>query len=114
MDDIDIEVEGVMASTVRVEDELHAKLRDLANAERRSIGKVIEDAVARYEDDKFWRDVHDSVEKLRADPVAWKEYQDEVALFEGGAWDGLEDEEPYYTSEEEEAIRAKHARTQSR
>jgi hypothetical protein len=66
------------------------------------------------EQDAFWRDVNDAIEKLRADPVAWKDYLDEVALFEGGSWDGLEDEEPYYTREEEGAIRAEHARTHSR
>lgn len=103
-----------MASTVRVDDKLHARLRDIAHAENRPIGQVIEDAVAHYEREKFWQGVHDSVERLRADPVAWKEYQDEAALFEGGAMDGLEDEEPYYTPEEEEAIRAEHARAQSR
>ncbi len=103
-----------MASTVRVEDKLHARLRDIAEAEHRPIGKVIEDAIQHYEQDKFWREAHDAVERLRADPVAWKKYQDEIALFEGGSMDGLKDEDPYYSPEEEEAIRAEHARTEDR
>ena len=103
-----------MASTVRVDDKLHVKLREISEAEHRPIGQVIEDAITHYEREKFWQQVHTSVERLRADPRAWKEYQDEVAMFEGGAMDGLEDEEPYYTTEVEEAIRAEYARAQSR
>ena len=41
---------------------------------------------------------------LRADPVAWQEYQDEIRLLEGGSMDGLEAEEPYYTAAEVEEI----------
>jgi predicted transcriptional regulator len=103
-----------MASTVRVDPKLHARLREIAEAEHRPIGQVIEDAIRQYEREKFWRDVNDSVERLRADPAAWQAYQDEIALFESGSLDGLEAEEPYYTAEEEEAILAEHARTQGR
>jgi hypothetical protein len=37
--------------------------------------------------------------------VAWKDYLDDVAVFEGGSMDGLDDEEPHYSQGEEEAIR---------
>jgi predicted transcriptional regulator len=103
-----------MASTVRVDPRLHARLREISEDERRPIGQVIEDAIGQYEREKFWREVHASVERLRADPAAWQAYQDEIALFEGGSMDGLAGEESYYTPEEEEAIRAEHARTQGR
>ena len=101
-----------MATTVRVEDKLHATLRELANEEHRPIGQVIEDAVARYQKEKFWKGVHEDFARLRGDPVAWKDYQDEIGLFEGASMDGLEDEPPYYTPEEEAKIRAQHARAQ--
>jgi hypothetical protein len=42
--------------------------------------------------------MHEDFTRLRADPVAWKEYQDEAKLFEGGSMDGLEHEEPYDTA----------------
>jgi len=103
-----------MASTVHLNDKLHTRLRAIAEAERRPIGKVIEDAIQQYERKKFWREAHDAVERLRADPVAWEKYQDETASFEGGSMDGLRDEEPYYTPEEEEAIRAERARAEGR
>ncbi len=76
-----------MARTVRVDDKLHTRLREIAEAEHRPIGKVIEEAIQHYEREKFWREANDAVERLRADPVAWEEYQDEVALLEGGALD---------------------------
>lgn len=41
---------------------------------------------------------------MRADPVAWKDYLDEIALWDTLSGDGLENEEPYYTPEEEAAL----------
>lgn len=101
-------------ATVRVDRKLHDTLRDLAKTEHRPIGQVIEDAVTRYEKEKFWKEMHEGFARLRADPVAWKEYQDEAALWDTLSNDGLENEEPYYTPEEEEEIRAEFARSQGR
>ena len=104
-----------MATTVRVEEKLAAKLREIAREEHRPVGQVIHDAITRYEREKFWRGVTEDLERLRADPAAWQDYQDEIRLLEGGSMDGLEDEPPYFTPEEEEAIHARaRARTQSR
>lgn len=99
------------STTVRVDPKLHATLRKLAEAEHRPIGQVIEDAVAKYEKDAFWKGLHDDYARLRANPEAWADYQREVELWDSTANDGLEDEEPYYSPEEEEAIRAEAART---
>jgi hypothetical protein len=101
-----------MATTVRVEETLAEQLREIASEEHRPIGQVIADAIAQYQREKFWKGVHEDFVRLRSDPVAWQEYQDEIVLFEGASMDGLEEEPPYYTPEEEEAIRAEHARTQ--
>ena len=90
-----------MANTVRVDDRLHATLRELAAAENRSMGQVIQEAVERYRKEQFWAGVEEDLARLRADPVAWKDYQDEIALWDTLAGDGLENEEPYYTPEEE-------------
>jgi len=84
-----------MASSVRVEVKLAATLRALAKAEHRPIGRVIDDAVAPYTREKFWRDVEALVERLGADPVAWKEYRNKLTLLEGGSKGGLKDQEPY-------------------
>jgi len=104
-----------MATTVRVEDKVHAMLVELAKEEHRPIGQVIEEAIERYRREKFWQGVTEDLERLRADPAAWKDYQDEIAFLEGGSMDGLENEPPYFTPEEEEEIRARaRARTEGR
>lgn len=101
-----------MASTViRVEEKVHATLREWSDEQDKSIGQVVSDLVEQQRRAQFWRQVHDDYTRLRSDPAAWKEYQDEVTLLEGGSMDGLENEEPYYTPQEEEEIRA-HARSQ--
>ena len=102
-----------MASTVRVDDKLHNVLREIAHQEQRPIGQVIEDAIARYQREKFWQDVEASVNRLKADPVAWQEYQDEIRSLEGGSMDGLEHEEPYYSKAELEEIVGQQSRSKS-
>jgi predicted transcriptional regulator len=102
-----------MATTVRLDDRVAAKLRELAKKEHRPIGQVIRDAVDQYQNEKFWQEVETSVVRLRADPDAWQDYQDEIRFFEGGSMDGLEEEQPYYTEAELEEILGRWARTQS-
>ena len=92
---------STMAKSVRVDERLHSTLRDIALEEKRSIGQVIEDAVRQYRKARFWAAFEEDLARLRADPVAWKDYQDEIALWDTLAGDGLENEEPYYTPEEE-------------
>ena len=57
-------------------------------------------------DDEFWDGIEEDLARLRADPVAWKDYQDEIALWDTLAGDGLENEVPYYNPEEEAALAA--------
>jgi hypothetical protein len=100
-----------MASTVRVDDDVHATLVELASAEHRPIGRVIEDAIGQYRKKKFWKEVRESYERLHADPIAWQDYQDEARMLQGGSMDGLKDEEPYYSPEEVAEIE-EHAKSQ--
>lgn len=58
-------------------------------------------AVEKYQQEKFWREMEDSLAKLKADPAAWQDYQDEIALWDTTSGDGLENEEPYYDEEHE-------------
>jgi hypothetical protein len=85
---------------VRVDPKLHATLRDLSEQENRSMSQVIEEAIARYQKENFWKAMHEGFVRLREDPIAWREYQDEAALWDSVSGDGLEDEEPYFTEEE--------------
>ncbi len=87
-------------ATVRVESKVHATLRALAAAEQRSISQVIEEALDRYQKEKFWQAMHEGFARLRANPAAWDEYRAEAALWDSASGDGLEDEAPYFTPEE--------------
>ena len=95
-----------MTNTVRVDEQLHATLREIAREENRSIGQVIEAAIRQYQKEQFWAGVEEDLARLRSDPVAWKDYQDEIALWDTLAGDGLENEEPYYTPDEEAELAA--------
>ena len=56
-----------------------------------------EEAVDRYQKQNFWKAMHEGFARLRADPAAWSEYQDEAALWDALIGDGLENEEPYFS-----------------
>lgn len=100
-----------MTTTVRVDDRVHSILSEIAADEHRSLGQVIASAIELYRKEQFWKGVQDDFARLQADPVAWKGYQDEAALWDATASDGLENEEPYYSPEEEAEIDAEYART---
>lgn len=100
------------APAVKLGPSTHTKLQELAQSEERPMSDIITELVDRYEEERFWKELNASVEALHGDPRAWKDYQDEIRFFEGGSMDGLEDEEPYYSPEEEEAIRARHGRAE--
>lgn len=103
-----------MATTVRVEERVADILRELAREEHRPIGQLSQDAVQQYRKERFWRGVQEDFARLRSDPIAWKAYEDEVMLWDATAGDGLENEEPYYTPEEEAEISEHYARTYGR
>jgi hypothetical protein len=94
------------SSSVRVEDETIVKLRAISKDENRPIGQIVADLAKKYEDEKFWTEMQEDYARLQVDPVAWKDYQDEAAQWDTLSGDGLENEEPYYTAEEEESLRA--------
>ncbi|HWV22989.1 MAG TPA: ribbon-helix-helix protein, CopG family [Thermomicrobiales bacterium] len=103
-----------MTTSVRIDRELHDRLRKIADSEHRSMGQVLDDAVRQYERERFWQGVQSDFARLRANPDAWRSYQDEISSWDATAGDGLEDEEPYYTPEEEDEINAEYARTYGR
>ncbi len=87
-------------ATVRIEPRLHATLQALSADEKRPIGQVIEDAIDRYQREKFWTAMHEGFTRLRSNVDAWDEYQAESALWDSVSGDGLEEEAPYVTGEE--------------
>ncbi|MGI8483789.1 MAG: hypothetical protein ACR2OU_05960 [Thermomicrobiales bacterium] len=98
-------------SVVKIKPGTHAKLQEIAQAESRPMGDIVTDLVERYEKELFWKGVREDYARLRDNPAAWKDYQDEVAIWDATSGDGLESEPPFYKPEEEEEIRAEFART---
>ena len=54
--------------------------------------------------ERLWNRAYEELARLKADSVAWKDYLDEIAVFDRLAGDGFEGEVPYYTPEEEREI----------
>lgn len=93
------------APVVKLKPTTHAKLLELSKTEARPMGEIVTDLVERYEVERFWNRLNEQYVRLKADPAVWQDYKDEIALLEGGSMDGLGDEEPYFTAEEEREIR---------
>lgn len=81
--------------SVRLPAKTHQKLRELAKKEHKGIGEVVEEAVAVLERERFWQEMERGYAKLRADPEAWKEWQDELALWDSTLMDGIPTDDEY-------------------
>ncbi len=101
-------------SSVRVEDDTLVKLRAISKDETRPIGQIVTDRVKRYEKEKFWQEMHTGFARLRQDPVTWQEDEVETTIWDSTSDDGLENEESYYSPEEEEEIKAEDTRPDGR
>ena len=66
-----------MSTTVRVSEETRRRAAALAKATGRQLQQVIEDAVAAYERELFWRRLTDGYDALAEDESAWAEVQAE-------------------------------------
>jgi len=99
------------ATVVKLKADVHAELQEMAREENRAMGDIVADSLQRYRKERFWERARLSVERLQAQPAAWEDYKREIAIWDGMAGDGLENEEPYYTPEEEAEIEAEYART---
>jgi hypothetical protein len=50
------------------------------------------------EREQFWADYHAAYEALRADPLAWADFQEEIDAWDSTAADGLEQAEGHSES----------------
>ena len=92
-----------MASTAMIR--VDAKTRDLfakmAEEDHKTIGEMVDAAAKKMHRDRFWKNYYDAYAKLRADPEAWADYQDEMRAWDATLMDGLEDY-PYDDGDEDE------------
>lgn len=92
---------------VKLSPQTHAKLLALSREDDRPMGEIVTYLIDRFERERFWMKVRDDLARVKQDPIAWQGYLDEVEAWDDLAESGLEDEEPYYTPEEEREILAK-------
>lgn len=88
-------------SLIRVSNETRDKLVRIAEFQHSSIGEVVEVAAAKLERELFWQQVNEAYARLKADPVAWAEYQEELKFWDAMSGDGLEDY-PYEYDDDDE------------
>lgn len=91
-------------TTIRVTDDTHKKLRDLAKTARQPMHELVAQAIKEYEERRFWDDVNAAYARLQADAEAWKEVLEERAMWDIGLQDGLKDFP--YESDEDRAVDA--------
>lgn len=85
--------------TIRISQQTHQLLRQLAEKRGRSIGDVVDEAARKLEDADFWDELNASYDRLRADPMASAEYDAEVAALDAASLADF-DEPPYEGIEE--------------
>jgi len=83
---------------VRISEQAHQTLREIAQAEHQSMQAVLERAVEEYRRMRFLDEVNAAYAALRGDPEAWEEIQAERAIWEGMS-DGLPEEEAWPEAE---------------
>lgn len=75
--------------TVRVSTATRDRIAELAAEKGTSMASVVDEAVRDYQRKIFFEQLNEAVERTRADPEAWADYQAEVAIFENAISDGL-------------------------
>jgi hypothetical protein len=85
--------------TIRVNKPTIDMVRELAAKAQTTMTAVVEAAVREYRANQFWKEVEAEYAALRANPVAWAEYQEEIRAWDCTQADGLEDC-PYEPEEE--------------
>jgi hypothetical protein len=79
---------------VRIGEQTHQALRELAEADHQSMREVLEKAVEEYRRRRILEDANAAYAALRSDPDAWQEIQAEQAAWEALS-DGLPEEEAW-------------------
>jgi len=77
---------------IRISPHSKAVLRALAKREGKPMQAVLDEAIERYQRDKFLDEVNASFAALGSDAKAWKEEQAERKLWDNTLSDGLEKE----------------------
>ncbi len=79
-------------SQVRVSENTHQLLRSLSTQEGRPMQDIIDRAIENYRRRAFLEGLSSDFRLLRSDAEAWKEHEEETALWDATLLDGLDNE----------------------
>lgn len=85
-------MKALETSNIRISPRSKAALRTIARREGKPMQAVLDQAIERYQRDKFLDDVNAAFAALKNDSKAWKQEQAERALWDKTLTDGLESE----------------------
>ena len=76
-------------SVLRISDAAHRNLREISRIQRRPMQAVLDAAVEAYRRKVFLEGLNADFAALRADPEAWREEEEERAIWAATLSDGL-------------------------
>ncbi len=79
-------------SQVRVSETTHKALQALSSKEGKTMQDIIDKAIEDYRRKNFLEGLSQDFQALQEDPEAWKEHEEEMALWDNTLQDGLENE----------------------
>jgi len=80
------------STTIRISDGTYEALQRLAQARDETMGRIVAEAVDRYERDEALASLNAAYARLAADPVAAADWQAEVNALDATLLDGLADD----------------------
>ncbi len=79
-----------MATTIRIRDETRDRLQALSAREQRPVSAIVEEAVLRYDDSRFWADFRRAAAVEATDhPTAWALHRADTAAWDDTLTDAL-------------------------
>jgi len=84
--------------SIRVSKETQDVLREIAEQERRPMSTITDEALRAYRRELLWRRAEADYARLAADEEQFRDYQDEIALWDSTSSDGLDLTDSYEAS----------------
>jgi hypothetical protein len=82
----------VPSTSIRINEQALAVLRELSRKERQPMQAVLNQAIESYRRQKFLQQANAAFAALQSDPAAWSEEQREREIWDQAVEDGLERE----------------------
>ena len=80
-------------TTIRISKDVYIELKKIAEAENKTMQKVVEQAIEEFKRKKFFSVLKETVANYKSDPNNWTEEIEERTLWDNTLTDGLEDTE---------------------